>query len=407
MSFCEKYTPLTLNMLIGNRMQTERLVNFGAEVQAGRKTRPLMIYGPPGVGKTAAAHAFAYSNGFEIIEFDASDYRDSETLQKKLLPATTSRNLFGSKVIIILDEIDEISAKFDKGVEGIISKLFRESKSPILLIANNYWDRRLIFLRDQVERIEFKKPSTLEIIELLKSVLKKEGLEMDSATIDIIAMRASGDVRAALNDLEAMVGASPELLDCLGTRDRRVEVFAVLDRIFTSRKLSSRNAALTSEVDKDMLLKWVEQNIPVRYTSKKDIANAYAVLALASRFINNASRTNYYGYLRYANDLMSGGVSLQNSGYVNTMSPYLFPSVIKYLSTTKSDRQYIKTIADKLSPIFHVNRKEIVNGYMPLLRSMIEHGAEVNGEKETMLFMEEKFNLKKEEIEFIRQKPVK
>ena len=57
-----------------------------------------------------------------------------------------------------------------------------------------------------------------------------------------------------------------------------------------------------------VLLKWVDQNIPVRYLSKKDVANAYSVLALASRFNNNATRTNYYGYLRYSNDLMSGTV---------------------------------------------------------------------------------------------------
>ena len=401
MSLCEKYAPLTLNMLIGNRSQIDRLISYGAELQGGRKIRPLLIYGPTGSGKTAAAHAFAYSNGFEIIEFGASDYRDTETLQKKLLPAMTSRNLFGNKVIVIFDEVDEISAKFDKGVESVLSKLFRESRNPIILVATDYWDRRLVFLREHVERIEFKKPSNNEISALLKEVAKKEGISMPVAMIDSIAARASGDVRGALNDLEVMAGADPELLESLGIRDRKIETFTVLDKIFVSRKLSARNAALASGIDKDMLLKWVDQNIPVRYTSKKDIANAYMVLATASRFNNNASRTNYYGYLRYANDLMSGGVSLQNSGYVNTLSPYLFPSVIKYLSATKSERQYIKAIAEKLSPIFHVNRKEIVNGYMPLLRSMMKAGYEGYGDKETMLFIEKNFNLEKEEAKFI------
>ena len=45
-----------------------------------------MICGPSGTGKTSAAHAVAYSNGFDIIELNASDYRDSDTLGKKILP---------------------------------------------------------------------------------------------------------------------------------------------------------------------------------------------------------------------------------------------------------------------------------------------------------------------------------
>ncbi len=404
-SFCEKYAPITLNMLIGNRIQINRLIDYGAAIQAGKKIRPILIYGPSGTGKTAAAHAFAYSNGFEIIEFDASDYRDAETLQKRLLPATTSRNLFGSKVIVIFDEIDEISSRFDRGAEGILAKLFRDAKCPVILTANDYWDRRLVFLRDHVERIEFKKPSANEVVSLMCDVLKKEGIiSVEKATIDILANRANGDVRAALNDLEAMVDASPELLDNLGMRDRKVETFAVLDKIFTSKKLASRNAALASGIDKDMLMKWIDQNIPIRYLSKKDVANAYAVLALASKFNNKATRTNYYGYLRYSNDLMSGGVSLQNTGYISTMNPYLFPSVIRYLSTTKAERQYIKAIAEKLSPIFHVNRKEIVNGYMPLLKLMMENGASVQGEDNVLLFMEKNFNLEKEEADFIKDR---
>ena len=204
-SFCEKYAPIPLNMIIGNRNQIDRLINYGAEVQSGKKQRPLLIYGPTGTGKTAAAHAFAYSNGFEIIEFDASDYRDAETLQKRLLPATTSRNLFGSKIIVIFDEIDEISARFDKGIEGILTKLFRESKCPVILTANDYWSRSLVFLREYVERIEFKKPSANDVVSLMNNILAKEGISMDKATVDIIANRANGDVRAALNDLEALV----------------------------------------------------------------------------------------------------------------------------------------------------------------------------------------------------------
>ena len=101
---------------------------------------------------------------------------------------------------------------------------------------------------------------------------------------------------------------------------------------------------------------------------------------------------------------MSGGVSLQNTGYISTINPYLFPSVIRYLSTTKAERQYIKEIAGKLSPVFHVNKKEIVNGYMPLLKLMMESGESSYGKDETMAFMEKHFNLESDEADFIKER---
>ncbi|MGC8694778.1 MAG: AAA family ATPase, partial [Candidatus Micrarchaeia archaeon] len=86
-----------------------KLEQFAIECHSGKKPKPLIIYGPPGTGKTTAAHALAYSNGFELIELNASDYRDKEKLEKLLLPASTSQGLFKRKILILLDEIDELS----------------------------------------------------------------------------------------------------------------------------------------------------------------------------------------------------------------------------------------------------------------------------------------------------------
>ena len=134
MSLCEKYTPYTLNNIIGNSLAKDKLVQFGIDAVGGKRTRAIMIYGPCGVGKTCAAHAIAYSNGFDIIELNASDYRDSDTLSKKVLPLATTRGLFSKKSLILFDEIDELS-RLDSGSERVILQLARDTPEDMRMLA--------------------------------------------------------------------------------------------------------------------------------------------------------------------------------------------------------------------------------------------------------------------------------
>jgi replication factor C large subunit len=107
------------------------------------------------------------------------------------------------------------------------------------------------------------------VIALLERISKSESKEMSKDMIAEIAKRSNGDVRAALNDLEMMFGADPELIDNLGMRDRKSEIFKVLDRIFLSANFDvARNSLLSTDIDIDMLINWVGQNIPNKYTSK-------------------------------------------------------------------------------------------------------------------------------------------
>ena len=39
-----------------------------------------LISGPPGIGKTTAAHIIAKNNGFEVIELNASDCRNKSSI---------------------------------------------------------------------------------------------------------------------------------------------------------------------------------------------------------------------------------------------------------------------------------------------------------------------------------------
>ncbi len=402
MLLSEKYAPNTLNQVIGNDFAIKRLLNFGTEVQESHIGKPLLIFGPPGVGKTCAVHALAYSNGFELLEFNASDYMDAGSLSKRLLPATNSRGLFSKRMLILLDEVDERSIKFDSGSERILLEVAKKSKHPVIFIANDYWSRKISFLRDIVEKVEFKRIPKEDVLALIKAVLKKEKKEMSAELLEEIAGRSNGDVRGALNDLEVMLGAKSELIENLGIRDRKSEIFYVLDKIFTSGNFDiARNAYSSTDIESGMLLNWIDQNVPNRYNYFGDIANAYMNLAKASFFINQAERKNHYSYMRYSSILVSSGVAVSGSEGSGYYKSYAFPESIRQLSKTKTSRSDLAKVLTKLIYVLHVHKKNIFSEYIYMLKDMIVEGNKEYGEEKTLEFFERVYNLDKNNVETI------
>ncbi len=397
----EKYTPYTLNGIIGNSEAVNQVRKFSEDAQKG-KSKPILIYGPSGVGKTAAARAVAYTNGFGLIELNASDYRDAETLRKKLLPAVTSRGLFNKTSLILFDEIDELSGKFDKGAENIILQILAKARQPIVFTATDYWDMRISFLRNKVEKAYFKPLATREIMDYIKKIAAKEGKEIEDKTLLEIAQRSNGDLRGALNDLEFAFDSAQGIMDCIGTRNRKLEVFNVLDRILSTNSFDAAKKAFgESDIDFEMLMNWIDENIPNRYAPKRELRNAYDTLALGSRFYEKAGRMNYWSLLRYASVMLSAGVSVAGEGHSRYVAPYSFPARIKYMSTTKKSREKTGSIAKALSEHMHYSRKYIITEFMPVLKLIVGKEVEKQGKDAVISQLENGLGLEKEEANML------
>ena len=80
----EKYRPASLDEFIGNQTNLTKLADFlkGFDPQGNEKTgfRAALLSGPPGIGKTTAAHLVSSLEGFKVVEFNASDTRSKKNL---------------------------------------------------------------------------------------------------------------------------------------------------------------------------------------------------------------------------------------------------------------------------------------------------------------------------------------
>ena len=400
------YNVASLDDILGNEHPIAKLREFARDVNSGLKRTPLLIFGPPGIGKSAAVHLLAKENGWNVVELNASDYRDKETIEDRLISAATSRTLFGGKNLILLDEIDEIAAGFDKGAGSAIGDLIAHAKNPVIFIANDMWDQSITFLRGKTEAIAFKRVpiDTIEVV--LMRLCNRFSLKANKTIISMIANRANGDVRSAINDFSAIIGSeeNEDVTEVIGLRDRKIDVYNVLDKIFLTNSMSGPLRAIANtDLPNDMLIKWIDENIPKRYRQSSEMKAAFDSLAYASMFATRAMRSQYYTYWRYMNVLMSSGVALSKKKYPDSGSGYSFPKVIKELSGSKSSRNQEKIIAAKLQRSFHSSLRKIINNEMRMLARVTAKAIKESKESKNEVYdyLMAAYLLEEKEIDFM------
>jgi len=395
----------SIDELIGNNNAVLQLKKFASDINNNIKRKPLMIHGPSGNGKTSAVNLLAKANKWHIVELNASDYRDKESINNLMVAASQSRTIFGSKNLIFLDEIDELSSKFDKGAASALLNLIEVSKSPIIFTANNVWEKKITFLRNYTEMVEFKKVPNESIAEFLAKIAVIGNLNVSKEMILQIAKQSNGDVRSAINDLLVLDKAPIEYIEMIGMRDRKMDIFATLDKIFFANTYSAPlSLTASSDVDTDMLIQWIDENIYKRYESAAEIYSAYKMLSLGSLFLNRASRSQYYTYWRYMNAFITSGVALAKHAYPNKMRRYSFPKKVSELSKSKESRGKTMEIALLLQHRLHTNTSKIISSELDIIVEMLKTAHNPEAKEEAYSFFERAFGLDEKQIEWLDKK---
>ncbi len=399
------YEANEIELIKGNDPAVAAMLEFAKSVSNGANPKPLMLYGPPGTGKTASARALAKKEGWNLVELNASDYRDKDTIKRTLVSAATSRSLFGGRTLILLDEIDDLSKRFDTGAGSAITELLSKSRNPIIFIANDMWDQSISFLRNKTTPVQFKKLNQLTITSILSNMASKFGLGVDKDIISAISSRSNGDARSAINDMMVLVGAQKDSLEVIGFRDRKKDIFSVLDGIFMSNTLTAPMRAVSnSDLSNDMLMQWINENITNRYGALADLEKAFETLSRASFYFNRAQKAQYYTYWRYMNVLMSSGIALSKSTYPNTFKRYEFPKNIKELSGSKVERGTAAQIAKKLQKRLKSSISRIISEDMPMISAIINDSFSKGAKRsEVYDFFAKTFNMDAKEVDWVKE----
>ncbi|WP_410766771.1 replication factor C large subunit [Haloferax sp. DFSO60] len=311
----EKYRPSTLSEVRGNNKARDAFGKWAKTWDDHREAA--IVHGSPGIGKTSAAHALAQDMGWETVELNASDQRTADVIERFAGRAAKNATLSGSSTgtstrqLVILDEADNIHGNYDRGGTSAITRLVKSSSQPIVLIANEFYDMSR-GLRNACREIEFRDVSSRSIVPVLRDICRKEGIKFESDALERIADQNSGDLRSAVNDLQAIAEGRDEITEemvIMGDRDRTVGLFEFLDAVL--KEESAQESLYTAyDVDEtpDNLTKWVEDKVSLVY-EPDELARAYEFLANADRWLGRVRASQNYSYWRYATDNLSAGVA--------------------------------------------------------------------------------------------------
>ena len=374
-----KHKPKTLDEVVGNQEAIEKLVRWVESWGKGiPRQRAVLVYGPPGIGKTVSVEALANDMNMELVEKNASDYRTEEAVQKFAGLASQYGTLFGKKRLILFDELDGITGNEDRGGVGAITAIVKNAQYPLVLIANNAYEPRLATLRFNCLPIEFRKPPAGEVMKHLNRICSREGINADEAALKFIAQRSAGDVRSAVNDLQALAQGKTVLtfedVSWLAYRDRKEAIFSVLRLIFYGKSAEAvKRAVDMADVDPDMLFEWIYENLPYHLRDPSDLSRAMDSLATADLYRGRIRRSQDWTLTRYVIDFMTAGVAMARekttpAGFV----PLRFPERIKALSKTRSERQMQKETGIKIKKRCHISARRAAKEILPYLRIIFE-----------------------------------
>ena len=396
----EKYRPSSLSEVRGNNKARDALREWADTWEDHGEA--VVLHGSPGVGKTSAAHALAADEGWDVTELNASDQRTADVVERVAGEAAMSGTLTGGtggRKLVVLDEADNLHGNVDRGGSAAITRLVKESTQPIVLIANEYYDMSNS-LRNACRDIEFRDVSKRSIVPVLRDICRREDVDYEEAALEAIAEQNAGDLRSAVNDLQALAETDQTLtVDdvVMGERDRTEGVFDFLDDLI--KNLGAQDALQAAyDVDEtpDDLINWVEDNVPKDYYGE-ELAVAYEFLSNADVWLGRVRATQEYSYWRYATDNIAAGVAAARRNDHGGWTRYGPPSYWRKLGSSRATREKRDYVARNVAEVSGCSMSTARRQIVPFLAAMTHHCKN----RELTVAMTAAYDLDAEHVSFV------
>jgi replication factor C large subunit len=381
-AWIDKYRPQKIAELIGNHTSISKisdwLQNWPRSITRNR--RALIVFGPPGVGKTTSVYVIAQELGYEITEINASDKRTKKILNQLLKNATTSGSLFSKRGrVVLIDELSGLSGQADRGAASAIKKYIELTHVPIILVTQDPTERKISPLRRLCQSIEFIPLAAEDIIPLLSRICKKERISFDEKALGEITKYSRGDIRAAINDLQSVVRRGGNITleavqRTLKWRDQSIEINEALSQIFYAETWKQAIEVMNrTNANPDQLIKWISSNLPQVFKDTSQLSEAYFWLARASTFSRRIRKSQNWKLLPYYLQLMCITSSITGGSPSKHKPKFKYPEWINQMWRSKSIRQKQQTIGEALAPHVHTSSRSAFHEYFPVLKALLKN----------------------------------
>jgi replication factor C small subunit len=206
----EKYRPIRLDQVTGQEETIERLKSYVAT-----KNLPHLLFsGPPGVGKTASAVSIAREIFGEDLwrenftELNASDERGIDVVRTKIKNFAKTAPMGGAGFkIIFLDEADALTPDAQSALRRTMERFSNNCR---FILSCNYSSRIIEPIQSRCAVFRFRRLSNEAIRKRLEYIAEDQGLSITEDGYEAIVYVAQGDMRKAVNSLQAAAFIDPE-----------------------------------------------------------------------------------------------------------------------------------------------------------------------------------------------------
>jgi replication factor C large subunit len=372
----EKYRFKNIEQFIGNEQSRSDVLRWIKNWIKG--TKPLIIIGPPGTGKTSFVTSLASFFNYDLIELNASDFRNKSNLESIINPLLSNNSILGKKLLLFLDEVDGISGRDDSGGLNFLISTLKNSNIPIIMAANSKNSRIKEIIKNS-KMVEFYPLSPFSSYLLLQNLLTVEGISLELDQKLVLIEKSNGDIRSLLNLVQSKLQGDYESLqnnskvlsveDCVNlffsteTVSQLKRVLIQSDILYLSPKFGSTPEERMRDIVYALFSSIVANEKKI---SLVDIAKVLDALSQFDLYVNKIYKNREWHLLRYANDMLISKLFDITRGLPIKYSQYNIPFPL--IGSIFIRGQSTRMVGKFLSKIFHTNSSDFGMFYfLPLL----------------------------------------
>jgi replication factor C large subunit len=376
MMWSEIYRPMKVQQMVGNEDARLAAVKWLSGWVNG--SRPLLLIGPPGTGKTTLVHVLSQQFNYDMIELNASDNRNKIGLENQITPMFYNNSILGRKMLLFLDEVDGISSREDTGGIDALITIMKEPTIPVIMAANV----RNIKIKDLskiCKVIELNSiPASTSMI-LLDHILKKENKQLSSDDKVSVVNNSKGDIRSMLNNAQSK---------CAGYSSTRsdmfeIEIAAAINGYFSVTELekaeiflSNADAAypdprfgMSAEERRKDMINALFTSLVSSPIDLESLAGALEVLSKVDIIVGRIGENRYWRLMKYLEVMIACGIfrNTRNKGIKYNQYGVFWPLMRPIFARGNS----IKNLLSSLSKQTHVTKSVFGSIYFPYLLQLL------------------------------------
>ncbi|MGI0072388.1 MAG: AAA family ATPase [Nitrosotalea sp.] len=353
----EKYRPKNLLDMIGNEETKELFVNWIGKWVKG--TKPLLLVGPPGIGKTTMAILGAKQFNYDLISLNASDVRTKQRIHDVLNPVMGNTTVMG-KPMIFVDEVDGIHGRSDYGGVEALVDILKEPTVPIVLAANSETSDKMKSIKKVTTAVKMRPLPPRLMRFYLEEILRREGSSLKIGSVIKLILDSRGDIRSMLNSAQALVwGFEPQTDRSYETTD----IEAAVNTFFKAKSIDEATAILYSlRIDPQEKINAFYSSVITSPISKEDMQEMLNVISQADMLYGKIIRNQEWRLLRYLDSIL---LRLYKEGTPVRYSQYNLSWPL--LNRLRWDGRAIKELSSTLAKKMHVSRSTFSTFYLPYI----------------------------------------